>query len=150
MKKILFITLILLMALPLFAKNQIAVGLEAGYPASGINITYSVDNKFDVYGVLSYKYSKAVQVVLGGSFLVDKMDIGTGMPIRVGFQIIPSYSFVSNNFSACALATVSGSYNITENLETYLRTGAGLAFIFNENFKLGFNFSAALGLSYRF
>lgn len=150
MKKIVFTVLLVFLALvPVFAKD-LSIGLEAGYPASGIVVDYTLDNKTDVYGVLGFNYNKAVQLIVGGQYLFTKIDAGNGIAVKGGVQIIPRFFFSANSFNLAALGTVSLGYDFSENFSSYLRLGAGVGIAVSENFKVGFNYSGALGLTYKF
>ena len=160
MKKILILTVLLLAAgLPLFASDGIVgVGVEAGYPYSGVTVDFSFNEKWGGYVTAGYGYGySGFLAIVGSNVKVAEIELNNTNPINinVGVQgVLPLTTlFRYGLFSMAVHGTVGASYDFEEiPLTAYIRSGFGvvLAPVPGYGIICDFSWDAVLGAVYHF
>lgn len=151
MKKVIIVLALVAMAvLPIAAKGIGAIGVEAGYPATGVTFDYKIDNKWDGYATVGLNYGGALQVVVGGQYKAAEFKIEKAkFDVNVGAQ---AGAMISS--SVVVLANVTGSISYDFKIKdlgsftTYLRLGIGAGIAISSSVTAGLETCGALGLVY--
>ena len=157
-KALIVIALIVLVLVPVMAKEGFALGIELGEP-TGVTFGYKVDDKWDGYVTAAVGFGKVsyLDAVCGAQFKVTDFKIGKAQfDVNVGGQAGINLLFGDANALAIAVrGTGSVSYDWTwknvGDFTAYLRLAFGARFKVSGEASLDtFSWAGALGCVYHF
>ena len=157
-KALIVIALIVLVLVPVMAKEGFALGIELGEP-TGVTFGYKVDNKWDGYVTAAVGFGKVsyLDAVCGAQVKVADFKIGKAQfNVNVGGQAGINLLFGDANALAVAVrGTGSVSYDWTwknvGDFTAYLRLALGARFKVSGEASLDtFSWAEALGCVYHF
>ena len=157
-KALIVIALIVLVLVPVMAKEGFALGIELGEP-TGVTFGYKVDDKWDGYVTAAVGFGKVsyLDAVCGAQFKVTDFKIGKAQfDVNVGGQAGINLLFGDANALAIAVrGTGSVSYDWTwknvGDFTAYLRLALGARFKVSGEASLDtFSWAGALGCVYHF
>lgn len=161
MKRILIVlALVAMVIMPIAARGNFSVGLEAGQP-SGVTFGYQINDKIDVYltGAFGFGSRNFVDEVIGAQYKVTSFSIkGIDFDVLAGAQVGAAQYFKNDTMGGgvalVARATGAVAYNWTwekvGDFTAYLRAGIGARFGLSGEAKTGLSWNAALGCVYHF
>ena len=158
MKRILIVlALVAMVIMPVAARGNFSVGLEAGQP-SGVTFGYQINDKIDGYvtGAFGFGSTSYIDAVAGAQYKVTSFSIkGVDFDVLAGAQIgALFYLGDASGVALTARATGTVAYNWTwekvGDFTAYLRAGIGARFGLSGEAKTGLSWNAALGCVYHF
>ena len=151
-KLIICLLLVLAVSLPIFAKGNLGIGAEVGYPSSGLTFAFDITEKVDGYVTLRFNYGSALEFAFGAEFKVAEFVLENStdkINLNLGGQFVPTL-VIGHNYSMFGmgfLGTLGLSYDFSD-VTLYFRTGLGLGIAFSDGIHAKFDYHAALGFIY--